>query len=650
MNDPFSKLKTAVWVYDIDNFCISWANEKALELWEADSPEELRTRDFKVGSSDAVRSSLLDYQQAFRRGETRGEFWTFTPKDIVKKALLIMSGHVLKDGRMAMLCEALTLDLIPDMELVGSTVMMSSYQLDGTFISANPPFKEDIGSEDIRLDELIVMGSKLAQIYTSLESSGQFKGDVLCRRQGMEVWYHLDATLSSQDGMKKILIHQYNIHNRKLQERAFEKDSHTDLLTGLLNRRGLFDRLQSYRDEKKHFAIFYLDLDGFKMINDSFGHACGDQVLKSVSARLSATLFSKGHACRFGGDEFIWTCGLDELPLPIDVLSDKLLNAVSHTFYGEFGVPMDVAASVGSAIYPQDGITTQEIISCADAAMYMAKRTGKRRAVCYRPGMEKENKRLGILAQNLSQAIKNRELSLHYQPIYHVGTNKIDSYEALIRWQCESLGYISADETIRIAESTGLIHSIENWVIRQALQDLKEFREGSDDSIRMSINISGLHLAQADFVSSLEEKIIQAGLKPQDVIVELTETALLDGIDDEDSNVNQLHKLGVGISIDDFGTGYSSLAYLHKIPADVVKIDKSFVEQVGKDSRTIDYIHRLISSLGKTTLVEGVETQEQKEIVQALGINLHQGYWFSRPQSLMFFKSQPISPRVIEIG
>ena len=650
MNNPLTNLKTAVWVYDIDHFCISWANDKALELWEADSPEELRTRDFKVGSSDAVRSSLLDYQQAFLRGETRGEYWTFTPKNIVKKALLIMSGHVLEDGRMAMLCEALTLDLIPDMELVGSTVMMSSFDMEGNLIGANPPFKEDIGSTDITLKELIVLGSNLGQIYTSLEATGHFKGDVLCRRQGLEVWYHLDAALSTQDGMKKILIHQYNIHNRKLQERALEKDSHTDLLTGLLNRRGLFDRLQSYRDEKKPFAIFYLDLDGFKMINDSFGHACGDQVLKSVSARLSATLFSKGHACRFGGDEFIWTSCLDDLPLPIEVLSEKLLSAISHTFYGDFGVPMDVSASIGYATYPHDGITTQEIISCADAAMYMAKRTGKRRSVSYRPGMEKENKRLGILAQNLAQAIKNRELSLHYQPIYRVDSNTIDSYEALLRWQCESLGYVSADETIRIAESTGLINSIEDWVIRQALQDLKEFREGTDPQIRMSINISGLHLTQTDFVSSLEEKILQAGLVPKDVIIELTETALLEGIDDDDSNVNQLHRLGVGISIDDFGTGYSSLAYLHKIPADVVKIDKSFVAQVGKDSRTINYIHQLISSLGKTTLVEGVETQEQKEIIQALGISLHQGYWFSRPQSLMFFKSQPAKPKVIEIG
>jgi EAL domain-containing protein (putative c-di-GMP-specific phosphodiesterase class I) len=282
--------------------------------------------------------------------------------------------------------------------------------------------------------------------------------------------------------------------------------------------------------------------------------------------------------------------------------------------------------------------------------MYMAKRTGKRRSVYYRPGMEKENKRLGILAQSLSQAIKNRELSLHYQPIYKVDSDTIDSYEALIRWQCESLGYISADETIRIAEATGLIHSIENWVIRQALQDLKEFREGANNEVRMSINISGLHLAQSDFVSSLEEKILQANLVPQDVIIELTETALLEGIDDDDNHVNQLHRLGVSISIDDFGTGYSSLAYLHKIPADVVKIDKSFVEQVGKDSRTIDYIHRLISSLGKTTLVEGVETQEQKDIIQALGINLHQGYWFSRPHSLMFYKSQPKATKVIEIG
>lgn len=629
------QLKTAIWIYDIDNFCINWSNEAGLELWEADSLAELQSRNFGTGSSDAVRTSLIHYQKAFLRGETLSEIWTITPKGILKEAFLIMSGHMLECGRMAMRCEAVEPKSIGHAGLFGAKMMMSSFHFDGTFISSNPSFKQEVSDGPIDLNQFVFDSKVMQSIYDDLNINNSFEGDVLCHVAGKRVWYHFNMQLlqSDMDKKGKILLYQHNINDRKLQEFVREDDFNADLLTGLLNRRGLFDKVNAYCSNQIPFILYYIDLDGFKMINDSFGHAGGDKILQWVASNLSS-FHDIGEACRFGGDEFIWVCPLDNLSLSENKLKAQLLDSISRVYHGELGVTMDISASIGSAVYPQDGTTAEEIINCADSAMYMAKLKGKHQVVAYELGMEQESKRQGLLAQHLSQAIQRQELSLEYQTIYNVEEDRPNAYEALLCWNNDTLGYIATEETLRVAKAIGLIQLIEDWAIEQALKDLPLLRQKTNKEVCLSINISGAHVSQTGFVSSLKAKIAQANLKPKDIIIELTETTLLKDVNSDVSVATSLANLGVGISIDSFGIGNSSLAYLHKIPANILKIDKLFLQNLTQNRHVISYIHQLASSLGMKTLVDGIETLEQKETLANIGIQLQQGFLYSNPISL----------------
>lgn len=626
MSVSIERLHTAIWIYDIDNFCITWANAAGLKLWEADSLEELQSRDFLDGISDVVKTSLVHYQQAFIRGESLSEVWTLTPKGQTKEIFLIMSGHRLKTGRMAMCCEAIEPVSLGHTNLFNTKMLMSSFQFNGQFISSNPAFKQEIGNTEISLQQLVVDPDQLRRIYDDLNIHNSFTGEILCRVGQQEYWYHGTMhLLQSLDRQGKILLYLYNIHERKVKELAQKQEYYKDPLTGLLNRRGLLQLLEQYISTHTPFLLYYIDLDGFKLINDSYGHAGGDAVLTWFASNL-VDFNDSGHACRFGGDEFIWVCPSEALTISREELSNNLLMNVSKTYAGELDIAIDIFASLGSAAYPKDGVTALDIISHADSAMYISKLQGKNQVTSYQDGMEQESKRKGLIAQYLSKAIPRQELSVKYRPIYDAKSNKLKAYEALLYWQNDVLGVVSIKEVLHVAKAIGLIHLIEGWVIDNALQALPALRANSNEEVYLSLNISGLHLARHNFIHELKSKIKEAGLRPTDISVELTETTLLNDIENQISAVHQLKALGVGISIDSFGIGLSSLAYLHKIPADVVKIDKQFLAGFpSQGMKTIEFIHQLVTSLGMKTLIEGVETTKQKEALLQIGVQLQQG-------------------------
>lgn len=623
-------LKSSVWIYDIDNFCILWANAAGLELWEADSLAELKSRDFGIGSSDAVRTTLVNYQKAFQRGEVLSEIWTITPKGALKEVYLIMSGYKLNSGSMAMLCEAIEPKLVSSIDRLGGKVMMSSFQYDGTFISSNPPFKYEISAEPITLNQIIADSLILDAIYDDLNINNYFEGEVLCNVGNKAVWYHLSIHLlqSDMDRKGKILIYQHNIHDKKLQELVYRTDQFLDSLTGLINRKGLLDKAEEYCEKGTSFVLYYIDLDGFKVINDSFGHEGGDKILQWVATNLF-NFCSVGEVCRFGGDEFIWICPLSELPLPPEKQSAALLASISRPYRGDLGVSIDISASIGSAIYPQDGQTKDGIIYCADAAMYVAKFRGKHQVVSYEAGMEKESKRQGILAQHLSQAIERGELSLRYQAVYDATKEQITSYEVLLDWYNNSLGPISAEDTLKVAQDIGLVQQVEDWMIELSFKELPILRQKSNSQATLSLNISGSHVSKVDFVHFLKEKLIEMNLKPQDIVIELEEFAFLKDIDSEQSAAEMLKELGVGICIDNFGIGNMSLIYLHRVPADFLKINRRFLQEFPHTKNAVEYIQRLASSLDIKVLADGVETEEQQSMLKQLKVDFQQGPLYS---------------------
>ena len=635
--DYLKSLVTSVWIYDIENYCIVWANQSALSLWESDSLEELKSRDFKPGTSDAVQQTLKNYQQIFKSGKSLSRIWRYSPKGILKEAYCQFSGYTLKDGRIALLAEAITADLIDSNGDTSSVMTLSTYNMDGQFISGNPPFLETQDHTYSHLESLFLLVDDYLKIWNIVERTGRFEGDVQIYANRQVLWHRLVVSVCEHDNVEaSLLVQQFNIDDIKCKEFELEKEVITDPLTGLLNRRGLKNAVKGIGN----FTIFYIDLDGFKLINDSLGHSVGDQVLRNMGTRLTSGQFKKGHACRFGGDEFIWLIGEEKLDECVEKIANLLIQTMNKPLTDSEGRPVTVSASVGVAHYPKDGKDFDDIVLKADAAMYLAKKQGKRCWISYTQGMENTIQRQSQLAQYLYKAIENKEFELYYQPIFDVKRKKIHSFEALLRWESSDIGRVPTDECIRVDEEIGLITEIEKWVFATAIKDLKILRDIFDASIAMAINVSSQYFSNPEFVNRVVKELKEHGLSNSAINIELTEGTLLSDLNRNDNAAMRVHDESIPLSIDDFGTGYSSLAYLHMIPATFVKIDCSFTQRVEEDSTMISSIQHLIESLKFNTIIEGVETLEQSRKLEALGIVLQQGYGLGLPQPLSFYQDK----------
>lgn len=650
MSLNINDLTIPIWIYDIDNHCIQWANQPALALWESDSTEELYSRDFKSVTSKAVESRLLEYQRAFKKDNAVFyENWHFVPKGIPKFVFCQFSRYTFEDdGRIAMLVSGLPSSKLDHSMQLNLTAMLSDYSTGGDFISGNPPFVNAIGHKITNLQDLIVNPSTLKTIYRSLSQSGRFEDDVLVSGSQGERWYHsVVVKVHDDEEEEKILIHQYDIHRRKMNEVALSKEVLTDALTGLLNRRGLDKKLVELGHSEQSFILYYIDLDGFKTINDSFGHGIGDQVLQTVADRLLNVLPSNSSICRYGGDEFVAIVQVNHLETDKAVLASALVRSLSDAYYDD-SRSMALSASIGLAQYPNDVDKVSHIIYCADVAMYQAKRLGKRRWINYSAGMEQITLRQSAIAQQLSYAQSNKELQLYYQPIWEISKNsekRIISFEALLRWHSGDLGIIPAEEIVPVLEELGILIDVEKWVVEQALSDLLVLREYLDPKITVAVNLSAMHLREATLPDFLLAALVQKNLRPRDLIIELSEIALVEEVNDDSSTVvSRLAESGFDLSIDNFGTGYSSLAYLHRIPAIVVKVDHSFVSQIESCSKTLTHIQELIEAHGMQVLALGVDTEKHKEALTRFGIYLHQGQCWGCPQPISYYNKNSYSP------
>ncbi len=642
MEFSLHNLTIPIWVYDIDRYCIHWANEPALGLWESTNLKELQSRDFRPITSDALQESLIEFQQSFFEGYSLAHNWHFSPKGIDKYAYCQLSGYPLEDGRMAMLVEALPIDKQHYKMQSSLTVMLSHYTEAGEFVSGNPPFLQNIGRNVQHLSDIVIDDSALQSIIKCLRHSGRFENDVLMKSHSGNRWYHLIA-VDVKEGKDKgeILCHQYDIHQRKISEISLTHQVLCDPLTGLLNRRGLESKLQFLDQQKTPFLIYYIDLDGFKLINDSFGHAAGDDVLRKVADRLIACLPHDSNICRFGGDEFVVLVPLDKFHVDKDCLANSLVKTLAESYDDSQSRAMTLSASIGVARYPDDADKISNIILYADSAMYQAKHLGKRRWVSYTKGMELTIRRQSVIAQYLYYAEDNNELSLHYQPIWGLGKNnqadRIMGFEALLRWYNKELGWVAPQELVKVAEEIGIIDNIERWVVHQALSDLLLLRESVANDITMSVNVSAVNLLDAYFPSFVLNTIKEKKLSNEDLVIELTESTLIEDINKQRNIVNLLVSKGINISIDDFGAGISSLAYLHRIPASVVKMDKIFADSIENNSESFQHICQLIKTNNMQVLSEGVETDLQQQTLASFGVSLFQGYILGKPKPLSYY-------------
>ncbi|MGB2569470.1 putative bifunctional diguanylate cyclase/phosphodiesterase [Micromonospora citrea] len=417
--------------------------------------------------------------------------------------------------------------------------------------------------------------------------------------------------------------------------------AYTDQLTGLPNRLMFNRRLRRALRDGPPVAVLLLDLDGFKQVNDRFGHATGDALLTTIAGRMRDAVGDDGDIARLGGDEFAVLVDAAR-PVAPERLAERLLAALQPS-PGEEDVGIHPSASIGIAEYGPQHASHTDVLRDADIAMYAAKAAGKSAYRTCTPALRESAVTRAELIADLRRAVDERQLHLDYQPIVDLATGAVRSAEALVRWRHPRLGLLSPAAFLPLAEETGLIVQIDRWVVHEACRAAAAWRERVPEAT-VAVNIAAAHLRRPDLIATVTSATASADLAPRALTLELTESALIDGSEAVLERLAQLRELGIRIAIDDFGTGYSSLSYLHRIPATELKIDRSFVARLDTDSRayaTVEMVTRLAGAFDLMVVAEGVETEEQHAAVTAIGCVHGQGYRYGRPGALTTLHPHP---------
>lgn len=427
-----------------------------------------------------------------------------------------------------------------------------------------------------------------------------------------------------------------NRERRQLEERLTHQATH-DYLTGLPNRILLEDRLsqaiESAKRRNEMLALYFIDLDRFKVVNDSLGHEFGDRLLCEFASRLQEKCRDSDTVARLGGDEFVWLATGLRSEADAYVPANHVLDRTTEPFLlgdQEF----IVSASIGISVFPRDGLDAQTLLRCADAAMYVAKASGKNTFSVYSSEIGEKAARRLELENRLRKAIQNEELCLYYQPQVSVMDGAIRGVEALVRWEDPEFGLVQPNDFIPLAEETGLIVPLGVWVLEEACRQAMRWRNAGLTNLRMAVNVSPRQFEQFDLFEFVGKVLEQTGLDPKFLELELTEQCVMADVEVNTDKLKALKSLGLGISIDDFGTGQSSLAYLQRFSIDVIKIDRCFVMDMAQNDGDLALVRTIITlarSLGLRTVAEGVETEEQLSLLKREGCDEIQGYLLSRP-------------------
>jgi len=434
----------------------------------------------------------------------------------------------------------------------------------------------------------------------------------------------------------------------KQQKDYLDHLAHHDSLTNLPNRILFTDRLEqsihkSHRTQE-HIALFFVDVDRFKEINDSLGHAFGDKILREVSTRFSACIREDDTVARLGGDEFTLIMESVNDVQHTATMAQKLIKCLEQPFHID-NQQLFITASIGISIYPEDGNDAETLLRNADAAMYKAKREGRNTFQYYTKDMTDRAFQRVSMETALRHGIENQEFALNYQPQFDLATGQIIGIEALIRWLHPVRGTVSPMQFIPVAEDTGLIIPLGDWILHEASRQIREWHEAGLTDVRVAVNISGKQLRHNQLLDTIESILSRTGCNPEWLELEITEGFIMEHADQSISLLKEIRKIGIELAIDDFGTGYSSLAYLKQLPLNKLKIDKSFVRDIPADADDMA-ITRAVIALGKslnlTVIAEGVETETQKSFLENEGCHQVQGYLYSKPlgavQTTQFLK------------
>jgi diguanylate cyclase (GGDEF)-like protein len=460
------------------------------------------------------------------------------------------------------------------------------------------------------------------------------------------------------DGLNAMLSElEARDREKKRAEAKLQYQAMNDELTGLPNRRLLADRLTqalaAATREHRRVALLYIDLDGFKLVNDSLGHTIGDILLSQVAQRLGLRVRNSDTLARLGGDEFsVILYGL-RTNEEAGIVAQSLLDVLATPFAIE-GHEITVGASIGVSCFPDNGTNAADLLRQADSAMYAAKRSGKNRVTYFTADLGVSVRERLNLENQLRAALARGEISVHYQPEFDIRTQRLVRFEALARWTHQTLGPIPPSKFIPVAEESGLIIPLGAYVMERACLAAVEWNRVSKDPVQVAVNVSSLQFMRPSFVDEVAETLRHTGLDPKLLQIELTESIMLSGATSATQTMTRLHDLGVGLAIDDFGTGYSCLGYLPRLPFDALKIDRSFVNEIGMRPEIDAMVHSLVTlahNLQMRVIFEGIETEKQLQAIKKVGGNEVQGFLLGKPTADPVSKlTQAISGEVKELA
>jgi len=526
----------------------------------------------------------------------------------------------------------------------------------GSIISVNPAFTKVTGYEE---HEVLGQNSNILssgrhsshfyqQLWLSILETGVWQGEIWNKRKNNEVypqWLTIIEISERVDGNKVFAAIFSDISERKLAEKRIENLAFYDELTQLPNRRLFYDRIEvalaaAHRNKEK-LALFFIDLDYFKEVNDNFGHRVGDKLLKSIAKRLTDSSKEGDTVARIGGDEF--TLLLTEMREVDHIckVCHRIIEKLRQPYHIE-GHALNITTSIGIAVYPDDGKTEEELMKNADIAMYRAKDIGRNSFQLFTPAMNAHSLERSLIQSHLRLALDNNELVLNYQVQKNSSSDNVVGVEALLRWSNPILGKISPAQFIPMAEELGLITEVDDWVLKHACMQRKAWLDQGIDCGRVAVNISPLHFHQGDLIASVESVLAQSQLPAQYLEIEVTEGCFIKQMDNATSILIKLRAMGIKIALDDFGTGFSSLSYLTSLPIDTLKIDASFIAKLPhnfRESQITSAIITLAQNLNLDIVAEGVETDAQKIFLLERGCHVMQGYLYSKPVSAQVLPS-----------
>jgi diguanylate cyclase (GGDEF)-like protein/PAS domain S-box-containing protein len=528
---------------------------------------------------------------------------------------------------------------------------ISRHDLDGTYLYVSPSSESMLGYKPeemvgrtghdlncIHPDDLAAVAKLRTDVVEGHRASATASWRMV-RPDGGIRWVEtaVRAVPDAHGNPYQVVAVTRDVSARKDAETRLAHQALHDSLTGLPNRALFLDRLEHAlaRAQRTHggIAVLFVDLDRFKFINDSFGHAAGDRLLCDVAARLRRALRPADTIARFGGDELTVLCEDVDGEAGARVIAQRIAELFEEPFLVEDGEAF-LQASVGIAL-AGDGAAAEDLIRDADAAMYRAKERGRARVEVFDEAMRRDARERVATESALRRAIERDELCIHVQPVVRIGSERIESFEALVRWQHPERGLVPPGEFIPLAEETGLIVPIGNWVLREVCRTLRRWEDelGVDD-VQCSVNLSVRHLQQPDLVATVRAALEEHGVPAERLVLEITESAVMENGSGTIETLEALKAMGLRLALDDFGTGYSSLAHLHRFPLDILKIDRSFTAALGADHQGASIAGAIVSlaqALGLVTVAEGIEDAAQQRQLERLGCTYGQGFLFSRP-------------------